>query len=859
MSTGPVPVGPGPRTAEADRPGAPAGRRARLKELFAAAVARAPEARETFLGRLAAEDLPLLAELRSLLAAHDEAGDFIERVVAHEARELGAAVRPSDLAGRRIGPYRIVGALGRGGMGEVYLAERADDFRQRVAIKLLRSGPVSEELVRRFQAERQTLAGLQHPGIARLYDGGATDEGWPYLVMEYVGGRPIDEWCAARDVPIEERLRLFLTVCAAVEHAHRNLVVHRDLKPANILVTADGEVKLLDFGIAKLLPGAAGEATRGLTRAERPVMTLEYASPEQVRGESVTTATDVYALGLLLHRLLTGEHPYDVPGESLAAAARAVCEAEPARPSQVVARRAATAGRRADRRRARRFAGDLDTIVLRALAKEPERRYGSVERLAADVRRHLEGLPVVARGDGLRYRAAKLIRRHRAAAAAALLVALSLAGGLVATTWQARRAGRQAARAEAERARAQEVSSFLQGMLSAADSSWNSTASKTGPHVTVVELLDQAAKRLSDPGASGGLSPEAEAPLRLTLGNGYRALGRYPAARRELEAALRLERRLPGRHAERAKVLHSLGIVRYLQGDYPPAIARMRESIAEERRLPPAERADLGPFENDVAIVLWREGRLDEAEPLLREAVEATRARFGDAYPAVAIGLGNLGLVRDSRGDLDGAVAYFRRALDAFGRIQGRELPERAFSLLNLGGVRRLQGRFDEARALLDEGLAVCRRTLGAEHPTTALAHSALARLDHDQGRDAEALEEANRALEILRNAVGPDHPDVAGAETVRGAALCALGRRGEGEATLRHALAIREGLYPPTDPRRAGTEGELGACYLAAHHAEQARPLLEASYRALAAALGEDHPRARRARRRLAALEVGR
>ncbi len=846
--------------------GEPLERGTRLKELFARAVSLAPGERETFLERLAPEDFDLAPELRSLLASHEAAGDFIELAVAAEAHELGTAIRPGDLTGRRVGPYRIVGTLGRGGMGEVHLAERADDFRQRVAVKLLRSGPLSDELVRRFRAERQTLASLHHPGIARLYDGGATAEGWPYLVMEYVDGEAIDAWCEERGLPVAERLRLFLTVCAAVEHAHRNLVVHRDLKPANILVSAEGEVKLLDFGIAKLLPGAASEETRGLTRAEQPVMTLEYASPEQVRGEPVTTATDVYALGLLLHRLLTGEHPYDVPGESLAAAARAVCEAEPARPSQVVARQAGTPGRRAARRRAKRLAGDLDTIVLRALAKEPERRYGSVEQLAADVRRHLEGLPVVARGDSLGYRAAKLLRRHRAAAAAALLVALSLASGLVATTWQARRAERQAARAERERARAEEVSSFLQGMLSAADSSWNSSAAEAGPGVTVAELLDLAAKRLSDPGASDGLSPEAEVPILLTLGNGYRALGDYPAARRELEAALRLERALsrdptessPAKRAERAKVLHSLGIVRYLQGDYDPAITLMRESIAEERHLPAADRTDLGPFENDVAIVLWKEGKLEEAEPLLREAIDETRARFGDAYPAVAIGLGNLALVRDTRGDLDGAVAYYRQALDAFGRLQGRELPERAFSLLNLGGVRRLQGHFEEARALLDEGLAVCRRTLGAEHPTTALAHVGLAQLEHDRGRDSEALAEADEALAILHKAVGPDHPDVAGAETVRGAVLCSLGREDEGEAALRHALAIRKALYPASDPRLAGTEGELGGCYLAAHRPDAARPLLEASYQAFAAAVGPGHPRTVRARRRLEALRAG-
>jgi serine/threonine protein kinase len=412
----------------------------RLDELFGEASEIPAPDREPWLQGLPPEDQVLVAELRSLLSAHDRGGDFLEAAVEQAERALGGEPEP-ELVGKRIGAYRLVRLLGRGGMGAVYLAERADQaFRQRVAIKLLPWALATPEARHRFLLERQTLARLEHPHIARLLDGGETEDGLPYLVMEYVDGEPIDQYCRHQGLDLGRRLHLFREVCGAVEHAHRNLVVHRDLKPGNILVTAGGSAKLLDFGIAKLLPGGEDDATLQLTRAGRMLLTPLFASPEQVRGEPVTTATDVYALGLLLFRLLVGAHPYRLATTSPVEVARVVCDRPPPRPSVAAAAGEAGLSLPALRRRLR---GDLDNIVLKALRKEPERRYASVERLSEDVRRHLEQLPVRARPDTLLYRAGKFARRRRVGLAAAALIAVSLLGGMFTTVREARIAERR--------------------------------------------------------------------------------------------------------------------------------------------------------------------------------------------------------------------------------------------------------------------------------------------------------------------------------------------------------------------------------------------------------------------------------
>jgi serine/threonine protein kinase/predicted negative regulator of RcsB-dependent stress response len=433
-----------------------------VKMIFNAVLEQAPDRRAAFLDEACAGDEALRREVASLLASEADLGSFIAAPVVEDAAGMLASTQAESIAGQRIGPYRVVCELGHGGMGAVYLAARADDeFKRQVAIKLIKRGMDTDFIISRFRHERQILASFDHPNIARLLDGGTTEDGLPYFVMEYIEGQPISQYCDEHRLNITERVKLFRQVCAAVHYAHQNLVIHRDLKPSNLLVTADGIPKLLDFGIAKILnPGLVATTIQETATAVR-LMTPEYASPEQVRGEPITTASDVYSLGVVLYELLTGHRPYRFKNWLPHEIARAICETEPERPSTAISRvetitkpdgatqlmitpelvSQARDGQ-LDKLR-RRLAGDLDNIVLMAMRKEAQRRYSSVEQFSEDLRRHLAGLPVIARKDTLWYRGAKFVKRHKAGVAAAALIVVSLLGGIIESTRQARLAERR--------------------------------------------------------------------------------------------------------------------------------------------------------------------------------------------------------------------------------------------------------------------------------------------------------------------------------------------------------------------------------------------------------------------------------
>jgi non-specific serine/threonine protein kinase/serine/threonine-protein kinase len=441
-----------------------------VKEVCNAALDRAVDERAAFLDAACGGDLPLRQQVEHFLHRYEEAGDFIEDRAAtfYDALLPDAAVMPpfDDLIGRQIGVYKLVREIGRGGMGTVFLAVRADDqYKKRVALKLVRRGMDTKDILRRFRHERQILASLNHPYIAQLLDGGTTEDGLPYFVMEYVAGQPITKHCDAQQLSIADRLKLFRQVCAAVHYAHQNLVVHRDLKPGNILITAEGTPKLLDFGIAKLLNPELSAQTLDPTATALRLMTPEYASPEQVRGEPVTTASDVYSLGVVLYELLTGHRPYRLKSRLPHEILRIVCEEDPERPSTLIHRVKTTDAEGATqvslmpeiviRRREgqpnklrRRLQGDLDNIVLMAMRKEPQRRYATIDQFSEDLGRHLEGRPVVARKDEFGYRVEKFIVRHKTSVAAAAVVVASLLAGVVTTVWQAQVAKQQGARAE---------------------------------------------------------------------------------------------------------------------------------------------------------------------------------------------------------------------------------------------------------------------------------------------------------------------------------------------------------------------------------------------------------------------------
>jgi tetratricopeptide (TPR) repeat protein len=816
-------------------------RHRRLRELFHATVELTPAERDRLFAAWPEPDDGLAAELRSLLAAHDTAGDFVADGLAAHQREMAREVGAS-LVGRRLGPYVLERLLGRGGMGAVYLGQRADDaFRHQVAIKLVRPELASPELLRRFRAERQTLASLSHPNIARLLDGGTTEDGLPFLVMEYVAGVPVEQHCDTHRLDLRARLELFGTICDAVEHAHRNLIVHRDLKPGNLLVTAEGEVKLLDFGIAKLLEAGGGEGAENLTRAQG-YATLAFASPEQVAGGPITTATDVYALGVLLYRLLTGHPPYDLSDQPLAAAARILCEEMPPPPSKAVSASPAEA-----RKRVRALAGDLDQIVLAALRKEPERRYGSVAELARDVRRHLAGLPVGVRPDTFGYRLAKLARRNRAAAVATALALLALIGGLAAYAWQARVARAEARRATVERAKAEQVNAFLRQALASPDPMLGG-----GRHVSVAEILDRASVRL---GGDLAGQPEVEISLRETLGETYLNLGLSREAEREFRRALALmgtrrEDRDPRLLADRVELAQTLSD----QGRWSEAGTELRPALAlcramRERPLACAHALDL------LAVTLQNLGRPEEAEAAGREALALLRSRFPRDRFELASVLNNLGICLGNQGKPREAEVLHRQAVTAARESRGERHPLTAEAIANLAGVLDMQGRYAEAAPLYREALGVQEALLGERHFHFINTLTSYANLLWLMKRPAEAEPVARRALALARDALGPEHPLNAYAENILGAVLLDAGKPAEAEGHIRAALAARRRAFPKGNWLVASAQSNLGAALLAEGRSAEAERELLAAYTALAADRGPRHEKSLLTAERLARL----
>jgi eukaryotic-like serine/threonine-protein kinase len=643
-----------------------AGQWRRVKDVLQSAIDRPEEARPAFLDEACAGDDELRREVDSLLTANRAAGGFLSKPVVAE--------RDTNLQGRRIGPYLMLGQIGYGGMGVVYRAVRDDDvFEKIVALKLVHGGAVPEHLGR-LARERQILARLEHPNIATILDGGATEDAEPYLVMEYVEGTPIDAHCNARGLSTRERLTIFRAVCGAVHHAHQNLVVHRDIKPQNILVTTEGQPKLLDFGIAKLL--AAGvDPDAAPTSTLLPMMTPEYASPEQVRGQPVTTATDVYSLGVVLYQLLTGRLPVAVPTSSLEGIVRSVCETEPALPS--VAARSAGAAGTTPRAIPSELRGDLDTILLKALRKEPLRRYLSVQELSEDLGRHLDGRPVRARPDTPGYRVGKFAGRHRAGVAAAVLLLVSLVTGLATTFWQWRRAERRFADVRAL------ANSLLFEFDDAIKDLPGSTRARELVVTRAVEYLDSLAREAGGDTALQRDLAVAYHRIGDVQGNGRNAnLGDSTGALASYRKALAIQKGLVAASPADGTLRRELGrlyasagdvqtMVRDLDGaqaSYDKALA-IQEELAASDPLDAAARRDAATSLDGQAAMAMAAGDLGRAQErcrkalTLREAVAAADPRDDETQRELAGSYKMLGDILNKELQASGALELHRRAL----------------------------------------------------------------------------------------------------------------------------------------------------------------------------------------------------
>ena len=779
----------------------------RIKKILDLAAAAPALQRRSILKQECGEDAQLLREVEALFNLDDEVDDFIEEPLwtLHRQAQDFSSEAEDPVPGRRIGPYEIQKLLGRGGMGSVYLAARQDDYQQQVALKVLSWGTDSDELLARFYNERQILANLRHPHIARLLDGGTTDDGLPYFAMEYVEGEPIDLYCETHRLSIARRLELFRRVCAAVHFAHQNLIVHRDLKPGNILITADGTPQLLDFGIAKLLePGLASRTIA--TSTGRAPMTPSYASPEQILGEQVTTACDVYSLGVLLYRLLIGSPPYELDGTSYAEMVQIICLREPQRPSTAVRRRESALAhepptvlespnrakptppvavsngnwQREARRLRRRITGDLDAIVLKAMRKEPQHRYASAAEMAEDLRRHQAGLPVAARKGTVFYNLGKFLRRNKIALAAALaVIAFSVTTTILwrqAVEDRAQAVSAQA-QAERERARAERVSVFLEELFESADPD-----ASQGRSVTVLEALDLGRKRIA---VELEGEPEIRAEILGTLGTVHNRLGLYDQARELKEKALQVRRASnPEDRPDLAKDINNLASFLYSIGDFAGAENYFREALEMRRRLG-QDDAELAVTMHNLASTVNQRGDYKEAEELHRQVLEIRRAVYGPKHPKVATSLYSLGSLYSELGAFASAEPLLRQAIDIRSRDLGNHHTKVAAICNSLGRMLQAKDDYDEAQELYERALRIRRERLGEEHAKVAISKKNLASLLLQRGETDAAGELLAEALATLRQSRPEGDWAIADAKSIWGAYLVALERFEEAESYL--------------------------------------------------------------------------
>lgn len=740
----------------------------RFERLFRAAQMHPPEERVAFLDAACADDLKLRRELESLLQADDEADEeaFLDEPAAEWAVEDLAAEPDERAEGQSVGPYVILRPLGRGGMGDVYLAVRHQPFKRYVALKIVRRGMDTREILLRFEMERQILASLNHPNVARLLDGGVTDNGLPYFAMEYVEGLPLTRYCDAHRLDVDERLRLFQTVCRAVQYAHQNLVIHRDLKPSNILVTQDGTVKLLDFGIAKLLNPNLSPLAMPVTRTEVRRMTPEYASPEQVRGETLTTASDVYALGVILYELLTGHRPYRLTKRTTMEIAQVVCKQDPERPStKVIQHESITHGDGTTKeitpatvsearavtieRLRRRLRGDLDNIVLMAMRKEPSRRYGSAEQFGHDLEGYLAGQPVVAHRDTRAYRLKKFVGRRRIETLAAAIIAVLLVGFSLFTALQSRTVVRERDQKELEARKAAQVTAFLLSLFETAD-----PHTAPGDTMIVRDVLEAGAARVATELAE---QPEVQAEMLDVIGQAYQNLGRYDRAAPFFEQSLTLRRDLFG--YEQEEVARSV---------------------------------------KNLAALMEDNQNFDRAESLYREYLALQRALHGDAHPEVHLGLYRLWSILHMKGEA--ADSLFEVVLTMQGELPEMDDPVRARTMAEIASALSHMGRYEEAEGLTRSALAMARRLYGDQHPQVAELLNQVAQVLNRQQRYAAAESAARQAVALYQALYPEGHSRVVSSLERLSDALRGQDREAEAEALFQQALAsIRalDGSHP--------------------------------------------------------------
>lgn len=851
----------------------------KIKEVLDEALKVAPADRQNFLNNSALTP-EIRAEVESLISFEKDAQMLMNAPAVEFSKEFfsdeedAAAGR---LIGQEIGNYRITGELGYGGMGAVYMAERADGkFEQKVALKLLKREMNTSALRRRFEQERKILATLEHPNIARLLDAGTTGDGVPYFAMEYIDGVPIDEYCYAHRLSLNERLDLFRETCAAIAFAHRNLIVHRDIKPSNILVNRDGMPKLLDFGISKIL---SDEFDQTATVTGLGAMTPSYASPEQLKNKSVSTSTDIYSLGVVLYELLSGHRPFESKESDLGAIHRAVIETDPPLPSAVK-----TTGARTDEFRSAVFEdegknntvnnrsqntnagatqipasalkGDLDNIILKALKKEPERRYLSVENFAEDIRRHQEGLTVSARPDVFSHRAAKFIRRNRLAAGAAMLIFLAIVAGLGATLWQARVAASERDRAQRQAQKAERINAYMQNILNFSNPHWLSSNPARTKNATVAQAMDEALKNIDK---NLGNEADVQAEVLFTLATSYAYQGQQAKAEELLRRSIDLFRQSPEKNELKpmqAAVI--LGDILFLSGkydearqNYEAAIAYFRPKLSEDK----AHYKWLTIALNDLANVYHRDGKFDEGDALISEANElAENLEGADRYVIPILRISYCSRFYN-KGKFEESAQCFLKAEEVL-KEQGRDKSFEGGTLASYQCMAYINAKqFDRAEPKCRDGYEITRDTSSEDGPYTLWSLYNLAGYYFNTEKYPEAKQHVDKILAIARAQHPNGNVSLGNPMRLLGDIQTKTGQLKEGEASLRLALQYMFTALKEPSPEIAGAKASLGDNLIAQKRFSEARELLTSAVDNFSKTRGDEHPFTKKNRDLLASL----
>jgi eukaryotic-like serine/threonine-protein kinase len=866
-----------------------------IQSLFEEVIQASPAERSDRLNQACADDAELRNSVESLLKFDASTGDPFLGAIGDAAGDLLEA-HADRLIGKRVGAYRIVSVLGHGGTSTVYTAERADaKYQQTVAIKVLHHTTLHPRMRNRLHSERHILATLEHASIARLIDSGDLEDGTPYLIMEHVQGEDVFDYCDKRTLFVRERLELFVKICEAVQFAHRNLIVHRDIKAGNILVTGEGTPKLLDFGIAKLLAPESISHTLPVTRLQERVLTPENAAPEQVLGRPITTATDIYALGVLLYQLLSGRPPYRLSSYSQLQ----LCMDDPVRPSQAVTTRIAgesdldrqklsdRRGLSPERLRAR-LAGDLDSIVAMAMRKEPERRYASAQALAEDITRHLEAQPVLARQGDWRYNSAKFLRRHFLAVFGVAAVIVGMTAVAAVTLWQNHRIEIAREATARERDRAQRVSGFLVDVFSQAD-----PYNAQGHDVTAKELLDRGAAKIME---NLDEQPEVRAQLLESIGLAYRSQGLSERAVPLLEQALAIRRQArPVNPNQVASALANLAQALSDAGDLTSAEVYLKQALSlTQGAAQPATRQTADILMQLGALALGGRSQPDRAAAYFREALGIYRSVFGDEHLEVANALNELANVAIWKDDYVQAEKYQRDALAVFQATVSRNHPDHAVALANLGEILVQRGKYAEAESVLNEALEVEGHVFGKTHQRVAQTLESLATLYDRRGEYRRAIDTVARSIELTRTKLGPDHyltgyridllanlyleaGNAAAAERyarealaiyakslpaehlyiasthqLLGDVLIARGQFQAAESELKTALNLNQRLAGPDSWRAARSEASLGWAMIEERNEADGVPMLTSAQAKLMQALGAQNISTRQASKHL-------